>query len=72
MDLKDLEGLKEGIGDLVKNVKAEDIDKIKELVKDGVDADKIKELIKDGVDVDKIKELVKDGVENSDELKDKV
>ena len=44
MDLKDLEGLKDNIGDLMKNVKEEDIDKIKELVKDGVDTDKIKGL----------------------------
>lgn len=45
MDLKDLEGLKDNIGELMKNVKEEDIDKIKELVKDGVDTDKIKDTL---------------------------
>lgn len=74
MDLKDLEGLKDGIGDLMKNVKEEDIDKIKELVKDGVDTDKLKELLKDGVEnADELKEKVEaiaDKLPDMDEIKD--
>lgn len=58
MDLSNLNGLKDGIENLMKNVKAEDVEKIKDLVKDGVDADKLKELLKDGV-------------ANADELKEK-
>lgn len=58
MDLSNLDGLKDSVENLVKNVKEEDIEKIKELVKDGVDTDKIKDLLKDGI-------------ENADELKEK-
>ncbi len=59
MDLSNLNELKNSVESLVKNVKSEDIEKIKDLVKDGVDAEKLKE-------------LVADGVENADEIKEKL
>lgn len=55
----DINELKDSLGDLVKNVK------------DG-DLDKIKDMVKDGVDIEDVKGLIKDGVENADELKEKL
>ena len=50
MDLSNLDGRKDSVENLVKNVEEEDNEKIKELVKDGVDTDKIKDLLKDGIE----------------------
>ena len=44
MDLSNLDGLKDSVENLVKNVKEEDIEKIKDLLKDGIEnADELKE-----------------------------
>ena len=44
MDLCNLDGLKDSVENLVKNVKEEDIEKIKDLLKDGIEnADELKE-----------------------------
>ena len=59
IDLSNLNELKGSVESLVKNVKSEDIEKIKDLVKDGVDAERLKE-------------LVADGEENADEIKEKL
>ena len=44
MDLSNLDGLKDSVENLVKNVKEEDIEKIKDLLKDGIEnTDELKE-----------------------------
>ena len=44
MDLSNLDGLKDSVENLVKNVKEEDIEKITDLLKDGIEnADELKE-----------------------------
>lgn len=69
MDLSNLNELKNSIEGLVKNVKSEDIEKIKDIVKDGVDAEDVKEIIKTGMEnVDGIKEGIEDLSEKIPEM----
>ncbi|MGI6079786.1 MAG: hypothetical protein ACOYBV_02245 [Candidatus Avilachnospira sp.] len=69
MDLSNLNELKNSIEGLVKNVKSEDIEKIKDMVKDGVDTEDVKEIIKTGMEnVDGIKEDIEDLTEKIPEM----